>query len=91
MPQEWELGRVVHDRIGEDLRVGDLNHTSGALIAVHPIADLQQMEMQDRCIDHVAGMRSDLDAVADLEGRPAVAAPDVAEALQYRTLDRRVM
>ena len=48
----------------------DMDNSAGTLIGFHPVADFEQRELKDADVDNVAGVVSDLDAVArrTLEG-----------------------
>src|SRR3989442_12156314 len=70
VPDVLEALAVVRDDVRDDLAVGDVDDAAGALVGVHPVADLVQGELEYPDVDHVAGVLADLDAVADREGAP---------------------
>ena len=45
-----------------------MNEASGALVGVHPIADLHDGELEDAPVHDVTGVLTDLDPVTQIEG-----------------------
>ena len=68
MPQIWEALMIVGDGLGEDVGVGQVENSAGALVGVDPITDLQYAEVAQTDVDHVASLAVvDLDPVAKRE------------------------
>jgi hypothetical protein len=45
-----------------------MDHASGTLVRLNPVADLHDRELEDPPIDHIPCMRPDLDAITGAEG-----------------------
>ena len=70
VPDVLEALVIVRDRLGEHHLVRDVDDATGALIRVHPDADLVQCELEEMHVDDVAPVLGDFDAIADVEGPP---------------------
>ncbi len=70
VPQVPQSGRVVGQWLREDPGVGNVNHAPGALVGLHPVADLHEGELEHPAIDDVPRVWPDLNAIPCIERPP---------------------
>ena len=70
IPDELETLGVICQWIGEYLPVGNVDHSSSALVSIHPVPNFQKGELKYPRVNHIPGMFAYLNAVTDLKGTP---------------------
>src|SRR5581483_9100010 len=65
VPDVREILGVIKDGRSEDLRVGKLHDSSGGLIALDPVSNLEHAGVKESDVDYVAGELIDLNSIFD--------------------------